>query len=240
REAWREALFDHFRGSVHKLSEESRGRRERNPLRILDRKDPRDRPVADAAPAIDDFLTPQARDFFAQVIAGLDSAGVQWTRNSRLVRGLDYYRHTAFEFVTDRLGSHGALIAGGRYDGLIETLGGPHTPAVGWAAGIERLAMLIDEPQVEAPVVALIPLGDAAQVKALELLSKLRARGVAADMGYRGNLKKRLARANSFGVRYAIIIGDDEIARGEAQLRDMGTGEQSAVAFDSITEAVRA
>lgn len=240
RDAWREALVQHFRHAADRLSEESRDRLERNPLRILDSKDPRDRPIADAAPAIDDYLTPEAHDFFAQLTAGLDAAGVKWTRNPRLVRGLDYYRHTAFEFVTDRLGAQGAVIAGGRYDGLIEALGGPHTPAVGWAAGIERLAMLVDVPSAERPLVALIPMGDAAEIKALELLSQLRSRGIAADMGYRGNLKKRLARANASGARYAAIIGDDEIERGEAQLRDMASGEQRSVAFDAVAEAVLA
>ncbi len=107
------------------LSEDSLARLERNPLRILDTKDPKERPIADAAPSIDDYLTNEASDFFAQVTAGLDAAGVQWTRNSRLVRGLDYYRHTAFEFVTDRLGAQGTVIAGGRYDGLIELLRRP-------------------------------------------------------------------------------------------------------------------
>ena len=110
------------------------------------------------------ILTAEASDFFAQVTAGLDAAGVRWTRNPRLVRGLDYYRHTAFEFVTDRLGAQGTVIAGGRYDGLIESLGGPHTPAVGWAAGIERLGMMIDAPSPEAPSVAVVPLGERAEV----------------------------------------------------------------------------
>ncbi|MDQ4088378.1 MAG: histidine--tRNA ligase, partial [Pseudomonadota bacterium] len=131
RDAWRAALVRHFEAHRGDLSEDSVARLERNPLRILDSKDPKDRPIADAAPGIDEFLTPEAADFFAKVTSGLDAAGVAWTRNPRLVRGLDYYRHTAFEFVTDRLGAQGAVIAGGRYDGLIESLGGPQTPAVG-------------------------------------------------------------------------------------------------------------
>ncbi|HKX22580.1 MAG TPA: histidine--tRNA ligase, partial [Rhizorhapis sp.] len=146
REAWRAALIDHFEAHRAELSEDSVERLTRNPLRILDSKDPRDRPAADSAPDIDAFLTSEAADFFAKVTQGLDAAGVRWTRNARLVRGLDYYRHTAFEFVTDRLGAQGTVLAGGRYDGLIEALGGPETPGVGWAAGIERLAMLIETP----------------------------------------------------------------------------------------------
>ncbi|WP_204338061.1 ATP phosphoribosyltransferase regulatory subunit, partial [Proteus mirabilis] len=131
------------------LSEDSLVRLEKNPMRILDSKDPQDRPIADSAPDIDAYLTEEAAAFFKAVTDGLDAAGVAWTRNSRLVRGLDYYRHTAFEFVTDRLGAQGTVLAGGRYDGLVGNLGGPETPGVGWAAGVERLAMLIPEPAAE-------------------------------------------------------------------------------------------
>jgi len=172
------------------------------------------------------------------VTAGLDAAGVPWMRNPRLVRGLDYYRHTAFEFVTDRLGAQGTLIAGGRYDGLVEALGGPHTPAVGWAAGIERLAMMIDAPQAEAPSVVVVPLGARAEAEALRIVAGLRREGVAADMAYRGNMKKRLARANASGAAYALILGDDELERGEAQLKDLATGEQRGVSLDLISEAI--
>jgi histidyl-tRNA synthetase len=238
RERWRSALVEHFRGSAAKLSEESRDRLERNPLRILDSKAPADRPIADAAPAIDDFLTADASDFFGKVTAGLDAAGVKWTRNPRLVRGLDYYRHTAFEFVTDRLGSQGAVIAGGRYDGLIESLGGPHTPAVGWAAGIERLGMMIDGPEPERPSVVIVPLGERAELAAEGILAGLRREGAAADMAYRGNMKKRMSRANASGAKYALIIGDDELDRGEAQLKDLATGEQRAVSLDLVADAI--
>jgi histidyl-tRNA synthetase len=238
RDRWRSALVGHFRASADKLSEDSRDRLERNPLRILDSKDPADRPIADAAPPIDDFLTAEASDFFAKVTAGLDAAGVRWTRNPRLVRGLDYYRHTAFEFVTDRLGSQGAVIAGGRYDGLIESLGGPHTPAVGWAAGIERLGMMIDAPEPERPSVIIVPLGERAELAAEGILAGLRRESVAADMAYRGNMKKRMSRANASGAKYALIIGDDELDRGEAQLKDLASGEQRAVSLDLLADAI--
>ena len=240
REGWRDALVKHFRGSIGSLSEESRDRLERNPLRILDSKDPRDKAVAEAAPSIDDYLTGEARDFFGAVTAGLDSAGVDWTRDPRLVRGLDYYRHTAFEFVTDRLGSQGAVIAGGRYDGLIEALGGPHTPAVGWAAGIERLSMLIDVPDPQRPAIVVIPLGERAEMASTGIVAGLRREGVATDMAYRGNMKKRLGKANSAGAKFALIIGDDELDSGEAQLKDLATGEQRAVSLDLLVEAITA
>ena len=239
RDAWRSALVEYFASHRSSLSEDSLARLERNPLRILDTKDSKERPIADAAPSIDDYLTSEASDFFAQVTAGLDAAGVSWTRNPRLVRGLDYYRHTAFEFVTDRLGAQGTVIAGGRYDGLIESLGGPYTPAVGWAAGIERLGMMIEAPSPEAPSVAVIPLGDRAESEAQRIVAGLRREGVAADMAYRGNMKKRLSRANAAGAKYALIIGDDELDRGEAQLKDLATGEQKSVSLDLIGEAIR-
>ena len=143
RDAWRLALVEYFRAVAGKLSEDSQDRLERNPLRILDSTDPRDQAFVVEAPKIDDFLSAEAQDFFGAVTSGLDAAGVAWTRAPSLVRGLDYYRHTAFEFVTDRLGAQGTVLGGGRYDGLMESLGGPATPAVGWAAGIERLAMLV-------------------------------------------------------------------------------------------------
>ena len=238
REAWRQALVEHFWSAFDSLSEDSRDRLERNPLRILDSKDPRDKAIAGTAPTIDDFLSAEARDFFARVTAGLDGAGVTWARNPRLVRGLDYYRHTAFEFVTDRLGSQGTVIAGGRYDGLIEALGGPHTPAVGWAAGIERLSMLIDAPEVETPSVVVVPLGERAELAAEGIVAGLRREGVATDMAYRGNMKKRMSRANAAGAKFALIIGDDELDRGEATLKDLATGEQRSVSLDILTEAL--
>jgi len=240
RAAWRDALYEHFRGHRDALSEDSQARLERNPLRILDSKAHQDWPVVDSAPVIDDFLTAEAADFFGKVTAGLDAAGIAWERAPRLVRGLDYYRHTAFEFITDRLGAQGTVLAGGRYDGLIESIGGPHTPAVGWAAGIERLAMMLDAPDVEKPAVAVIPLGDRAEAEAQKIVAGLRREGVATEMAYRGNMKKRLSRANAMGAAYALIIGDEELERGEAQLKDLASGEQRAVSLHLIGEALKA
>src|SRR5690606_24688366 len=165
------------------------------------------------APKIDAFLSGEAQDFFGQVCEGLKAAGVAWQRNEALVRGLDYYRHTAFEFITDRLGAQGTVLGGGRYDGLIENLGGPATPAVGWAAGIERLAMLVELPESARIDVAVIPMGEAAEAKATGIIADLRRAGVACDMGYRGNMKKRMQRANASGAKWAVILGDDELAR---------------------------
>ena len=195
RDAWRAALITYFNDHRDVLSEDSLSRLEKNPLRILDSKDADDRGVAHAAPKIDEFLSGEAQDFFGAVTAGLDAAGVAWTRNAKLVRGLDYYRHTAFEFTTDRLGAQGTVLGGGRYDGLIENLGGPATPAVGWAAGIERLAMLVADCVAE-PLEAMIVLEhDDGMKHAIMLLKQLRSAGISADMVASGSPKKRYDKA---------------------------------------------
>ena len=243
RDAWRAALVEYFNDHKAVLSDDSLARLEKNPLRILDSKDPKDRPVADAAPAIDDYLSGEAQEFFGAVTAGLDAAGVAWTRNAALVRGLDYYRHTAFEFVTDRLGAQGTVLGGGRYDGLVEEMGGPVTPSVGWAAGVERLAMLMEKAGLTpaAPrLVTVIPVSEAEEAVSLAILQSLRAAGIGAEMGYRGNLKRRMERANKQGARAALIIGETEAAAGMAQLRDLDAGTQEQVAFTALVERLRA
>jgi histidyl-tRNA synthetase len=239
RDAWRAALVAHFEAHRDDLSEDSLKRLDKNPLRILDSKDPKDRPAADSAPDIDAFLTPDARAFFDAVTAGLDAAGVAWTRNPRLVRGLDYYRHTAFEFVTDRLGAQGTVLAGGRYDGLIGSLGGPETPGVGWAAGVERLAMLVDEPAATTIDAVVVPMGGAAEAHCVGLTATLRRAGLAVEMSYRGKMKQRLAKADALGARAAVIVGDDELAKGAAAVKLLGAGTQSHVAFADLAEALK-
>ena len=212
RNAWRDALYEHFDAHRSALSDESRERLDRNPLRILDSKAHGDWPVIDSAPVIDEFLTSEAADFFAEVTTGLDAAGIRWERAPRLVRGLDYYRHTAFEFITDRLGAQGTVIAGGRYDGLVETLGGPHTPAVGWAAGIERLAMLIDTPAFDGPRLAVIPDRPDCEESAVKIASQLRSAGVAVEMPLRGNAKKRAEAAKKRGAEALLYVrSNDEL-----------------------------
>lgn len=235
RDAWRDALVEHFQAHKAELSEDSRDRLERNPLRILDSKERQDRPIADAAPDIDAYLSSEAKEFFAQVTEGLDACGVAWTRNSRLVRGLDYYRHTAFEFVTDRLGAQGTVLAGGRYDGLMESLGGPHTPAVGWAAGIERLGMLLENYESsKSKRIVLIPIGEKAERAAIGIMSDLRRNHVECEMAYKGNMKKRMQKANAGGADYAIILGEDELAAGQFNIKDLSSGEQEKVPMNWI------
>jgi len=213
REAWRMALVEHFRESRDALSEDSQERLERNPLRILDSKDPRDKALVHEAPRIDDFLSGEAERYFLQVTEGLDAAGVAWHRNATLVRGLDYYRHTAFEFVTDRLGAQGTVVGGGRYDGLIETLGGPHVPAVGWAAGIERLAMLVADAgklAIDALDVILVVEDDRALRVAQQSLAQLRRAGFSADIVASGSPRKRFDKAVKADARVILSFTFDE------------------------------
>ena len=234
RDAYRSALVAYFEGFQDKLSDDSKERLNRNPLRILDSKDKGDQVIVANAPRFADYLTPAAQDFFAQVKQGLSDIGIAFTLNERLVRGLDYYCHTAFEFTTDRLGSQSAVLAGGRYDGLIGQMGGPVTPGVGWAAGIERLVMLAEEWPTPPRPVAFIPMGEAADRELRQIAFKLRAAGIAIEMGYSGNLKRRMNRANKANARLAVIVGDDELAESQATIRDMDSGEQQTVALADL------
>jgi histidyl-tRNA synthetase len=238
RDAWRTALVAHFEAHRGELSEDSLTRLEKNPMRILDSKDPRDRPIADAAPDIDAYLTSEAGAFLESVTKGLDAAGVAWTRNARLVRGLDYYRHTAFEFVTDRLGAQGTVLAGGRYDGLIGNLGGPETPGVGWAAGIERLGMMLEAVQQPATEVVVVPMGAAAEQEAQRIVPALRRADIATDIAFRGNMKRRLQRADAAGARYALILGDDELAQHDVVVKSLRSGEQANMPLSWIPQGV--
>ena len=214
REAWRAALIEYFRAVKDQLSEESQERLEKNPLRILDSKDPRDKPFLADAPKIDAFLSEEASAFFAAVTSGLDAAGVKWVRAESLVRGLDYYRHTAFEFIPDEgsasaaaLGSQSTVLGGGRYDGLMESLGGAPTPAVGWAAGIERLAMLVGARE-EEPLEAMVLVEDDAGLgAAIALLADLRNGGVIAEIMATGSPKKRYDKAVKQQPRAILRVG---------------------------------
>lgn len=234
RTAYRDVLVKYLSSHMDKLSEDSRERLSRNPLRVLDSKDEGDKRIVADAPMFDDYLSDAARDFFNRVRGGLDALGIAYTLNPRLVRGLDYYCHTAFEFTTSALGAQGTVLAGGRYDGLIETMGGAPTPGVGWAAGVERLAML-SEGTVPVPrPIAVIPIGAGAEEAALRLTFELRRAGLATDLGFSGNLSRRMKRANKLDAVAAVILGDDEIAQGVATVRDMASGEQQSVPFGEI------
>jgi histidyl-tRNA synthetase len=239
RAAYRDALVAYFTGHQAALSEDSLARLDRNPMRILDSKDEGDKRIVADAPTIYEHLTEAAAAFYARLKEHLARFGVPFVENPRIVRGLDYYGHTAFEFVTGRLGAQGTVLAGGRYDGLVAEMGGPQTPAVGWAAGIERLSMLMQAPPPAPAGIAVIPVGEVAEAAALDLLQSLRHAGIRAEMAYRGNLKRRLERANRIGARAAVILGEDDLARGVAQVKDLATGTQDAVPLAEIAARLR-
>jgi histidyl-tRNA synthetase len=237
RDAYRVVLIEYFTAHKGDLSEDSLSRLGRNPLRILDSKNNSDQVIVDGAPIFDDFLTAEANVFFTEVKIRLDDLGIIYRRDPRLVRGLDYYCHTAFEFVTDALGAQGTVIGGGRYDGLVGIMGGPETPGVGWAGDVERLAMLADQTlsaTIAPRPVALAPIGEAAERRLQTLAFELRAAGVATDIGYSGNLKRRMTRAGKINARTAVILGDDELEKSVATVRDMDSGEQAEIALDAL------
>ncbi len=234
RHAYRKKLVAYLQDFRDRLSEDSRARLTRNPLRILDSKDDGDKKIVAGAPLLGDHLNDASKKFFDAVRAGLRAAGVAYEINPRLVRGLDYYGHTAFEFVTDTLGAQGAVLAGGRYDGLMKAMGGPPTPGTGWAAGVERLALMIDEPEAAAPPIAVVAAGAEAETEAFAVAQQLRAADFTVDVGFSGNLKKRLARANKAGAVAAVILGPDELKKDAATVRDMRSGEQTEVPLASL------
>jgi histidyl-tRNA synthetase len=240
RAAYREALVSYFSARASELSADSQRRLERNPLRIFDSKEETDRRVAEDAPAFADYQNAESRRFFDRVRAGLDRLGIIYRLNPRLVRGLDYYTHTAFEFVTADLGAQGTVMGGGRYDGLVEMMGGPALPGIGWAAGIERLAMLIAEPPPLPRPIAVVPIGEAAEGAALTLAELLRNNGCSVDLGYSGNVARRMRRANNVNARVAVLIGEEEIARNVVALRDLDSGEQTEVPMDPSLSELRA
>jgi histidyl-tRNA synthetase len=240
RGAYRQALVSYFSAWASELSEDSQRRLERNPMRIFDSKEETDQRVARDAPAFADYLNAESRRFFDRVRAGLDRLGIIYRLNPRLVRGLDYYTHTAFEFVTADLGAQGTVMGGGRYDGLVEMMGGPALPGIGWAAGIERLAMLIAEPPPPPRPVAVVPIGEAAEGEALTLAEGLRNHDWAVDLGYSGNVARRMRRANNVNARVAVLIGEEEIARNVVTLRDLDSGEQTEAPIDPSLSELRA
>ncbi len=236
RNAYRDALVTYFTAYKGSLSDDSLARLDKNPMRILDSKDVGDRELVKDAPRISDFYNAETKEFFAAVLSGLDALDIDYVINERLVRGLDYYSHTAFEFITTKLGAQGTVLAGGRYDGLIEKMGGPATAGIGWAAGMERLVELISPGLVpdEPRPIAIIPVGPDCQAAALKIAQQLRTAGHAAHMSYKGNMKKRMKRANNVNAIAAVIIGEDELARAVVTIKNFDDGTQSEVSLDQL------
>lgn len=234
RQAYRQALIDYLEPYKNDLSKDSQTRLTQNPLRVLDSKDENDQKITEEAPKFADSLNDESKAFFNSVREGLEALSINYELNQRLVRGLDYYCHTVFEFTTTALGAQNAVLSGGRYDGLIEQMGGKSTPGVGWAAGLERLAMLVEDSwdlQKDQPMV-LIPLGEAAQKKAYALAHELRAQGHLAHQIYSGtNMGKLMKKANKLNASHALILGDDEIAQDKVTIKEFATGEQKTMAW---------
>ena len=240
RKTYRDVLLDYLSSHKDKLSKDSLDRLERNPMRILDSKDEGDRKIVADAPVYSDHLNGASRDFFQRVLSGLDALGIAYKINPRLVRGLDYYCHTCFEIISNDLGAQGTVMGGGRYDGLVGIMGGPETPGVGWASGVERCMMLLQQDPPARRPIALIPVGAAAERECLVLADKLRRLGLYAELGYSGNVGKRMKRANKLNARVAVILGDDELAKKVATLRDLDSGEQREIAMDALAQQLEA
>lgn len=238
RNNYRAALVEFLQDHKTNLSEDSQRRLTANPLRILDSKDEGDRKIISGAPANHGYFTSAALDFFTTVQEGLAALGVNFEVNSQLVRGLDYYSHSVFEFTTDALGAQGTVLAGGRYDSLIATMGGPDTAGSGWAAGVERLHALVNQPVAVRRPVAIVPMGEAAEKEAAQLAAHLRHAGFVVEIGYRGNAGKRMKRANKLNACVALVLGDDELKAGVVALKKLDSGEQEMVQRSGLEAAL--
>ena len=240
RAAYRAALVGFLQTHENALSDDSKRRLAVNPLRILDSKDAGDRDILQTAPKLQDYLNAVSTAHFQTLTTALDAAGVTWMFDPLLVRGLDYYCHTAFEFVTDALGTQGTVLGGGRYDGLAEMLGGPAVAGVGWAAGIERLAMLAGDAAVAVPQVAMLSTDPETDLAAFQLAEKLRDTGVDIEFPTAGAIGKKLKKAARSNIKLAIILGGDELAKNTVQLRDLTTGKQTEIAMADLADVVAA
>lgn len=239
RTKYRDVLTTYLEGFKSKLSKESQDRLTKNPLRVLDSKSPDDQAIVQGAPKLSDCLTDSARAFFADVQAGLKDLNIPALIDERLVRGLDYYCHTVFEFTTTALGAQSAVLAGGRYDGLVKELGGPQTPGVGWAFGVDRLAELLPELVDQNPMIAIVPLGPEAEHRALTLSEELRSVGFKIELGYSGNMAKRMKRADKVGAKLAIIMGSDELQKGVVSIKNLTTGNQSETELRNLKAVLK-
>ena len=234
RAAYREKLVAYLQKHYHELSEDSKNRLEKNPLRVLDSKEECDKAVVENAPLYADSLNEESQKFFAEVLRGLDLLGIKYRVNNRLVRGLDYYSHTVFELTTDKLGAQGTVLAGGRYNGLVEQMGGGEVAGIGWAGGVERLAMLLEQDVSLPRPIAVIPVGEDTFEAALKIAHELRLAGFAVEHSYSGNMKKRMIKANKVNAAKAVIIGSDELADQTVTIKDLDSGEQKTVALANL------
>ena len=231
-------LLIYLKDFKNKLSISSINRFEKNPLRILDSKAEEDIEIVKNAPKLINYLESESKDSFNKVLEGLNNLNITYEINHKLVRGLDYYNNTTFEFITDKLGSQSAILAGGRYDNLMKQMGGPDIPGIGWAAGIERLALLTTIKGDKKKSVSIIPVGIENNILCINLADELRNRNISIDMAYSGNLKKRLKQANKISADYAIIIGDEEIQNNNAIIRNLETGSQEYIELNKLVKHI--
>jgi histidyl-tRNA synthetase len=238
RAKYREALVAYFSQFKDQLSEDSKMRLEKNPLRILDSKDEGDRKLIAEAPLLREHLNESSRRFFEAVLEGIDSLGIPHKVNPKLVRGLDYYCHSVFEFVTTELGAQGSVLAGGRYDGLIETMGGPKTPGVGWAAGVDRLVELVPDQRVQnhAPVIAIIPADDIGEKAALLVAHRLRREGFHTELLLSGKMAKRFQKADKMQASHALVLGENEVSAGHIAVKDLKQGTQENLNLEDLVK----
>ena len=238
RAEYHKALKEYFYGYKDELCETCNSRLEKNPMRILDCKSPVCSKIAQGAPKITDYLCDECKEHFASVQKYLDAAGVEYTVNPTIVRGLDYYTKTVFEFVTDFIGAQGTVCGGGRYDGLIEELGGKHLPSLGFAMGIERLLMLMDKQGIEIPKPSTCDLyvavmGESASLKSFEIIKAVRSCGLIAETDVVGRgLRAQMKYADKIGAKFSMVLGDNEIEQDKAVIKNMSSGEQTEIVLD--------
>lgn len=228
------ALLEYLKDYSKDLSDESKDRLQRNPLRILDSKDVNDKQIIEKAPLFDEYLNNESKDFFAKVLEGLDSLNIVYKKNLRLVRGLDYYCHTAFEFTTSKIGTKGEVLAGGRYNGLVKSMGGPDLSGVGWAAGVERLLLMSKADKYIQRPIFILPLSKEQEIDSLILAEKLRKKGFYIELGFKGSIAKKLKRASKMNAKLVLFLGDEELKKNEVTVRKFDTGEQELVSLAQL------
>lgn len=230
-------LLEFFNDNLDKLSDTSKERLAKNPLRILDSKDEDDKVLCKSAPSIYENLNNESKDFFESVKEGLDKIGVKYIYNPTIVRGLDYYTHTVFEFITSDLGAQGTVLAGGRYDGLVEQMGGTHTPSVGFASGVERIMELLKLKNLKLNnniKASIIGIGEIGEIEALKVAGTLRRNDIVCQADFGMKLAKKFQRADKAGAEYAVVIGDEEIANSSYKLKDLKNGEEKSTTLEEI------
>ena len=239
RSNYRKTLIEYLNDYKTELSQDSLKRLSQNPLRILDSKNENDKKILTNAPNILDYLNQESRERFLKVTEGLDVLGIKYHIDKNLVRGLDYYCHTAFEFITNELGAQGTVLAGGRYDGLSKMLGGPDVPGVGWAAGIERLSLLITSQFTSNPDVVLIGVTEEFNFLLLPLMQQLINEAFRVELLYTGNISKKLKRANKIKAPFAIILGEEEVKMKVLKLKNLVTGLEEHMSIDKAIKIIK-